>query len=63
MEIGILLHNYVPASMKNAMYKTSAAFTLTKIISCKCSCGCGAEGDESLVDVHVLPLGLELSFY
>ena len=35
---------------------------VTKIISCKCSCGCGAEGDESLVDVHVLPLGLELSF-
>ena len=29
-EIDILLHNYVPASMKNAMYNTSAAFTRDK---------------------------------
>ncbi len=60
--MGILLNNLVPVSMRTVMYETYAAYTPTEIISCKCNCACGAEGHAALVDVHVLPLGLELSF-
>ena len=60
-ELGIVLNNMVPASMKNVAYDAHGAFTKNKVIACKCTCPCGSEGDEALVDVHILPLALELS--
>ena len=64
-ELGILLRNAVPASMRGIHYPAEVAITKDKIIYCSCSCACGIESkskcDGRIVCVHVLPVVYQLS--
>jgi len=41
--IGIILSNKVPASMKNDLYEVKVACTENKLLACKCDCTSGGE--------------------
>ena len=42
-ELGILLKNAIPASMRGVHYPAEVAITKGKILYCSCSCPCGIE--------------------
>ena len=64
-ELGILLKNAVPASMRGVHYPAEVAITKDKILYCSCSCPCGIESKKKsegrVVCVHVLPIIYQLS--
>ena len=59
-EIGLILTNKVSASMKDAAYCSTVAFTCDKIQCAKCECQAGASTKERVLCVHNLPLIYQL---
>lgn len=56
-ELGMVLSNSIPASMKDSYYNSTIAFTATKLLSTKCNCPAGGHNANSrVVCVHNLPL-------
>ena len=60
-EVGLLLENDVPASMKDAQYKVKCAFTKDKLLACKCQCHAGGDKNQRVVCVHTLPVIYQLT--
>lgn len=56
--VGFILHNKVPASMKDEYYDAKVAFTRHNLLACKCTCLAGGKdtGDDKVTCVHNLPL-------
>ena len=52
----IVVHHRMKASMKNATYDVTVAFTSDHLISCKCSCKAGCHGEGRVMCVHILPV-------
>ena len=55
-EIGLVLSNKVPASMKDADYNVTTAFTSNQIIATKCDCPAVCQNSKRVLCVHNLPL-------
>ncbi len=55
-EIGLVLSNRVPASMKDIEYNTTVAFTSNEIKSTRCNCIAGGSNKERIICVHNLPV-------
>ena len=62
--LGIKLGNFVPASMKDTVYKTEVAVTSGRqLMACSCTCETGSCGSGRVACVHVLPILLVFSFF
>lgn len=48
-EVGMILENSVPASMRHLMYCTKTAFTATSLIACSCTCLSSGKDTEEKV--------------
>ena len=61
-EIGIVLRNKIPASMKDISYDVQIAFTPSKLLATQCQCHAGGSGsaNDRVVCVHNLPLIYQL---
>eukprot|EP00957_Ditylum_brightwellii_P158287 12048453-Ditylum_brightwellii.AAC.1 len=59
--IGIVLSNKAPASMKNDLYEDKVACTENKLLACKCDCTSGGEKNERVTCAHCLPVNTQLS--
>ena len=52
-EIGIILKNKVPASMKQEVYDVTVIFSKKGILACECGCKCGSKGMDKVICVHI----------
>ena len=53
-EVGLVLENQIPASMKDAEYQVVTVFTKSDLLATKCGCHAGGHKDERVVCVHTL---------
>ena len=60
-EMGIVLENAIPASMKDDKYDVVLAFTSKDLVATKCQCHAGGDNEERVVCVHALPLLFQLT--
>ena len=56
LELGIMLQNDIPASMKQQYYRVTVVFSKSGILACECDCKAGSKGLDKVVCVHVLPV-------
>ena len=56
VKIGMIISHKIRASMKDASYDVTVAFTSDELVCCKCNCKAGCEGIGKAVCVHVFPL-------
>ena len=59
-EVGLVLNNTIPASMKDAEYDVTTAFTKNDLIAAKCDCHAGGHENGRVVCVHTLPVLYQL---
>ena len=55
-QIGIILRNDVPASMRNNICNAEACVTKDELLACQCDCQCGASAKEKIACVHISPV-------
>ena len=60
-EIGLVLENTIPASMKDSEYKVKLAFTKDELLASKCQCHAGGDNNQRVVCVHTLPVIYQLT--
>ena len=60
-EMGMVLENKIPASMKDVEYDVSLAFTSKDLLATRCECQAGGEKSERVVCVHALPVLYQLT--
>ena len=60
-EIGIMMNNNIPATMKNKTYNVTVAYSTSGILACECDCKAGSTGLDKVVCVHVLPVLMQLA--
>ena len=54
--LGIVLKNKVPASMRKKCYPVEVGFTAHALVYCKCNCQSGSCGKFRITCVHILPV-------
>ncbi len=59
-KFGLILTNRIVASMKDAAYESTIAFTCDEIVCARCECQAGASNEERVLCVHNLPLIYQL---
>jgi hypothetical protein len=62
-ELGILLENKIPASMKQDTYNVKVAFSPSGILACKCDCKAGSQLFDKVVCVHTLPVLMQFLIF
>ena len=62
-ELGILLGNKIPASMKQDTYHVTVAFSPSGILACKCDCKAGSQLFDKVVCVHTLPVLMQFLIF
>ena len=56
LELGFLLCNKIPASMKQEEYDVKVTYTKSGIVACECGCKTGSKDLDKVLCVHILPV-------